>query len=79
MNEFFALTVDYSADTSTESGAAVMKLYHVSELINQVVGDALSDLLLVEAILIDMSMSLCQWDQQYTDLPNTLKKVFVSA
>ena len=76
---FFTLTVDFSADTSTDCGAAVMKLYHVSELINQVVGDALSDLILVEAILIDMSMSLCQWDQQYTDLPITLKKVFVSA
>ena len=58
--------------------AQKLKLHAVSELINQVVDDAMVDLVLVEAILVDENMTLSDWDSQYTDLPNALAKVKVS-
>jgi phosphoacetylglucosamine mutase len=50
----------------------------LTELINQTVGDAISDMLLVEAILTSRQWSFEEWDQAYTDLPNRLVKVVVS-
>jgi phosphoacetylglucosamine mutase len=47
------------------------------DLINQCVGDALSDLLLVEAILRYSSMSFEDWDSLYTDLFSRQQKVKV--
>jgi hypothetical protein len=41
------------------------------------VGDALSDLLVVEAILLNKKWTLQGWDGCYTDLPNKLMKVKV--
>jgi phosphoacetylglucosamine mutase len=46
-------------------------------LINQTVGDALSDMLLVEAILAHRKWSPSDWDSLYSDLPNRLVKVSV--
>ena len=46
-------------------------------MINQTVGDALSDMLLVEAALIVLGLDLPTWEAQYTDLPNRLSKVNV--
>ncbi|KAL1925611.1 uncharacterized protein VTP21DRAFT_494 [Calcarisporiella thermophila] len=57
---------------------ALKKLRALTELINQTVGDALSDLLLVEAILTHRQWSLDEWNQAYTDLPNRLVKVKVA-
>jgi len=68
----------FSADKTTEAGLAILKLRSLMDVINQCVGDALSDLLLVEAILYARGWSIEQWDQQYTDLPNKLLKVSVS-
>ncbi|XP_067929154.1 phosphoacetylglucosamine mutase-like isoform X2 [Watersipora subatra] len=65
------------ADASTEEGVAVLKLHALSEIINQVVGDALSDIVVIEAILADENMSMEDWDKQYTDLPNVLTTVKV--
>ena len=48
-----------------------------SDLINQTVGDALSDLLMVEAMLAHEGISLQEWDAFYEDLPNRLIKVHV--
>ncbi|KAF2019594.1 Phosphoacetylglucosamine mutase [Aaosphaeria arxii CBS 175.79] len=48
------------------------------ELINQAVGDALSDLLLVEVVLAHKSWGVEEWLGTYTDLPNKLTKVIVS-
>ncbi|CAG8702110.1 11200_t:CDS:10, partial [Gigaspora rosea] len=56
---------------------AIKKLQALTELINQTVGDALSDLLFVEAILINRQWTFHQWDSAYTDLPNRLVKVVV--
>ena len=47
------------------------------DLINQTVGDALSDMLLVEVVLAHKSYGAEQWDSLYTDLPNRLVKVTV--
>jgi len=46
-------------------------------LINQTVGDALSDMLLVEVVLAHKSYSGVEWDSLYADLPNRLVKVTV--
>ena len=42
------------------------------DLINQTVGDAISDLLLVETVLLLKKMSMEDWAAMYTDLPNKL-------
>ncbi|KAI7894555.1 uncharacterized protein EV154DRAFT_548968 [Mucor mucedo] len=57
---------------------AIAQLSSLTELINQTVGDAISDMLLVEAILTSRQWSFEEWDQAYTDLPNRLVKVVVS-
>ncbi|CDH49521.1 phosphoacetylglucosamine mutase [Lichtheimia corymbifera JMRC:FSU:9682] len=57
---------------------AISQLQALTELINQTVGDAISDMLLVEAILTNRQWSLEEWDQAYTDLPNRLVKVIVA-
>ncbi|KAI8968495.1 hypothetical protein BDF20DRAFT_896702 [Mycotypha africana] len=57
---------------------AIAQLAALTDLINQTVGDAISDMLMVEAILTGRHWSLEEWDQAYTDLPNRLVKVIVS-
>ncbi|KAI9844505.1 MAG: Phosphoacetylglucosamine Mutase [Thelocarpon superellum] len=57
--------------------AAVESLRALSDLINQTVGDSLSDLLLVEVILAHKSWGPQEWDNTYTDLPNRLVRVEV--
>lgn len=48
------------------------------ELINQAVGDALSDMLLVEVVLAHKSWGPQEWLSTYNDLPNRLLKVTVA-
>lgn len=57
---------------------ALQQLGALTDLINQTVGDAISDMLLVEAILASRQCTLEEWDQAYTDLPNRLVKVTVA-
>ncbi|KAI8062471.1 hypothetical protein BC940DRAFT_308700 [Gongronella butleri] len=57
---------------------ALQQLAALTELINQTVGDAISDMLLVETILTHRQWSCEAWDQAYTDLPNRLAKVIVA-
>ncbi|BDD60682.1 hypothetical protein MAP00_005783 [Monascus purpureus] len=49
----------------------------LTELINQAVGDALSDMLLVEAILAHKNWTPQEWLATYTDLPSRLVRVEV--
>lgn len=56
---------------------ALNHLINLTELINQTVGDALSDMLLVEVVLAHKSFSGVEWDSLYSDLPNRLVKVVV--
>jgi len=56
---------------------ALNHLVNLTRLINQTVGDALSDMLLVEVVLAHKSFSGIEWDSLYSDLPNRLVKVVV--
>ncbi|XP_046829305.1 phosphoacetylglucosamine mutase [Vespa crabro] len=56
---------------------AAGKLVHIINIINQTVGDALSDMLLIETILHSKGWSIIEWEQSYTDLPNKQMKVKV--
>jgi phosphoacetylglucosamine mutase len=65
-------------EASTLEGAkALLTLSALADLINQTVGDALSDLLLVQAILTTLGKSFDDWDKEYTDLPSRQEKVKV--
>lgn len=46
-------------------------------LTNQTVGDALSDILLVETVLHARGWSLADWEKNYRDLPNRQLKVTI--
>ncbi|KIJ68500.1 hypothetical protein HYDPIDRAFT_24771 [Hydnomerulius pinastri MD-312] len=56
---------------------ALTHLKNVIDLINQTVGDALSDMFLVEVALSHLSYETKDWAALYTDLPNRLAKVEV--
>jgi len=47
------------------------------DVINQTVGDAISDILFVECVLAARGWSEEDWFNQYTDLPNKLMKASV--
>lgn len=57
---------------------ALETLAAVGDLINQTVGDAISDMLMVEVILAHKAWSLQDWATTYTDLPNRLVRVEVA-
>lgn len=56
---------------------ALDTLVALTDLINQTVGDALSDMLLVEVILAHKGWTLRDWAMTYADLPNKLVRVEV--
>lgn len=70
-------TLHKAKPSSPEEDKATKNLLALSELINQAVGDALSDLLLVEVILAHRAWGAAEWDAGYEDLPNRLVKVEV--
>lgn len=58
-------------------GIAAKTLVALSQLINQTVGDAISDMMGVLAVLCILGWSPETWNQEFTDLPNKLSKVIV--
>jgi len=70
------ILAEYQPSTPAQS-RAVEHLVSLTELINQTVGDALSDMLLVEVVLSHKSYNGEEWDSLYADLPNRLAKVSV--
>nr|GMC82945.1 phosphoacetylglucosamine mutase [Ipomoea batatas] len=66
-----------STSEGSEEQRAALRLLAVSKLVNQAVGDALSGLLLVEAILHHMGWSIYKWNELYNDLPSRQLKVKV--
>ncbi|KAH7022714.1 hypothetical protein EDB80DRAFT_629673 [Ilyonectria destructans] len=67
-------------ETAPQSPAqkdALDTLAAISDLINQTVGDALSDMLMVEVILAHKGWTLKDWATTYNDLPNRLVRVEV--
>ncbi|XP_020497666.1 phosphoacetylglucosamine mutase [Labrus bergylta] len=67
-----------NASTDDETKRAALLLQNTINIINQTVGDAISDMLLIEAILAIKGMTVQQWDTIYSDLPNRQLKVKVS-
>ncbi|KAG6814068.1 hypothetical protein H0H92_003115 [Tricholoma furcatifolium] len=67
----------YQPSTPAQS-TALGHLINLTQLINQTVGDALSDMLLVEVVLSHRSYTGEEWDSLYVDLPNRLVKVTVA-
>lgn len=60
-----------------EQRKAARKLLSTINMINETVGDAISDMLLVETVLHANGWDLRQWLATYDDLPNLLLKVKV--
>jgi phosphoacetylglucosamine mutase len=56
---------------------AIETLAALMDVINQTVGDAISDLLVVETVLHARGWSIQDWEETYTDLPNRQLKVVV--
>lgn len=68
----------YAHEPQTPAQAAALNtLKALLDLINQAVGDALSDLLLVEVILAHKGWTMTEWLRTYVDLPNRLVRVEV--
>jgi phosphoacetylglucosamine mutase len=65
------------ADRFVRGHRALRCLQLLPALINQAVGDALSDLLLVDAILHIQGKTVYDWNSLYTDLPSRQSKVQV--
>ncbi|XP_075410946.1 phosphoacetylglucosamine mutase [Tenrec ecaudatus] len=57
---------------------AAQILENIIDLFNQTIGDAISDMLVIEAILALKGMTIQQWDALYTDIPNRQLKVKVA-
>jgi phosphoacetylglucosamine mutase len=66
-----------SHQPSPQQSAHLKHLISLTHLINQTVGDALSDMLLVEVVLSHKAYRGAEWDSLYVDLPNRLVKVVV--
>lgn len=58
--------------------AAAKKLLSTIDIINETVGDAISDMLLVETILHVNGWDVQEWLATYSDLPNVQKKISVA-
>lgn len=57
---------------------ALSQILATYQLMNQAIGDAMSDLLMVEVLLIQKNWSISDWIQMYTDLPSRQTKVVIS-
>ena len=57
----------------------VIRLKQLTELINSTVGDAISDMFLVETVLYFRGWSIQDWFSVYSNLPNRLSKVIIKA
>ncbi|GKD51665.1 hypothetical protein Tco_1280641, partial [Tanacetum coccineum] len=66
-----------STEKGLEKQNAAKRLWAVTKLINQAVGDALSGLVLVEAILQHMGWPVDKWNELYHDLPSRQLKVLL--
>jgi len=62
---------------SPAQASALTTLRALTRLINQTVGDAISDMLLIEVVLAHKHWTVKEWDNTYKDLPNRLVRVEV--
>ncbi|KAL1650438.1 Phosphoacetylglucosamine Mutase [Diplodia intermedia] len=70
-------TIEKHEPQSPAQHEALETLQALTDLINQTVGDALSDLLVVEVILAHKKWGPAEWLHTYNDLPNRLVRVEV--
>lgn len=69
---------DYKPDQSnSDETKSIQILQEFTKLINQTVGDAISDLLVILMVLKYLNFSPEDWNKSYKDLPNRLIKVIV--
>ncbi|KAM5166950.1 phosphoacetylglucosamine mutase isoform 1-T5 [Callospermophilus lateralis] len=61
-----------------KKGKAAKILRNIIDLFNQAAGDAIADMLVIEAILALKNLTIQQWDALYTDFPNRQLKVKVA-
>jgi phosphoacetylglucosamine mutase len=61
-----------------EGARAAQELHALAQMVNQAVGDAFSNILLVEACLIRKGWGLSDWAALYHDLPSRQLKVRVA-
>lgn len=73
----FIETLKSTEPSTPDEQRALEQLIQLSNLINQTVGDAISDLLAVLVVLTIKQWDPSSWDASYTDLPNKLAKVIV--
>jgi phosphoacetylglucosamine mutase len=66
-----------SSTTSPELLSVAERMLNFIDLVNETVGDALSDMLVVETILCSKGWNLKDWLASYVDLPNMQVKVKV--
>lgn len=62
---------------SAESNESSETLLNLIDLINETVGDAISDMLVIETILHSKGWNVQEWLKTYIDLPNLQLKVKV--
>jgi phosphoacetylglucosamine mutase len=67
-----------SPDITPQDQHTIETILEFNNLINQTVGDAITDLLAILIVLKIKSSDPAQWDSSYVDLPNKLSKVIVS-
>jgi len=77
-NALLAAKASAQAENNAAAALAASRLLWARQLVNQAVGDALSDLLLVEAILAMKQWSAADWDAMYSDLPSRQSKLPVA-
>ena len=65
------------ANEHADAVAALRELKAMTEAINPAVGDALSGILVVEAVLLAKGWGLAEWGNMYADLPSRQVKVTV--
>ncbi|CAI5769762.1 phosphoacetylglucosamine mutase isoform X1 [Podarcis lilfordi] len=65
-------------EKNNQKREAAKMLENTIDLINQTIGDAVSDMLVIEAILVLKNLTVQQWDSMYTDLPSRQLKVKVA-
>lgn len=71
-------TIATATASTPEAATALANLRATVDLINQTVGDAFSDLLLVEVILAHSGQSVKDWLAQFADLPSRQLKVKIA-
>lgn len=75
---FYKLIVSIEfCSISDSQRQACNRVLTLIDVINETVGDAMADMLLVETILHAKGWDIQDWEQCYTDLPNRLVKVNV--